>query len=306
MHKKYDLLELDLALFDGGAAGGGGGDGSGTGGTQAGSAGTQQGNTGEVANAAKTGSDAGSGNQTGQTETPEQRMARYKATLEEFKDLHTADMQRVIDKRFKETRGLQEALEAQRPLMDFFKDKYPTAKDPASLMAAIQADESQWQAMADAAGQTVEQFKADYISSKQREKMEADLARANQELFYRDQMSRWEAEARAVKETYPDFDLATEIRDKTFQSLLRSKVPMELAYQVIHFPDIVAGAERAAADRREKEVTEAIRARGSRPAENGGGTQNAVATATDVSKLNREQRAELAKRASRGETITLR
>lgn len=305
MHKHYDLLDMDLALFDGGAAGDGGGDGSGTGGTQANHADTQRGTSGGAAeDAAKTGSDAGSGQQQDKAETRAEREARYKAMVGgEFKDLFTADTQRIINERFKETRGLQESLEAQRPVMDFLTAKYKAA-DPAGLMAAMQADDSLWQAMADAAGKTVEQFKTDWISDRQREAMEAELKQSRQELFFRRQMGIWEGEAKTLQETYPDFDLAAEVQDKDFLGLLRSGVPMRLAYEVKHMPDIIAGVQKAAADEREKAVTESIRARGGRPAENGASAQNGVATGVDVSKLTRQQRSDIAKRVARGETIT--
>lgn len=302
---KYDLLDMDLATFDGGAAAGEGGNGSATGGSQAGSAVTQQSETGGASeDAEKKGSDAGSGQQQAKTETREERVARYKAMVSgEFKDLYTADTQRIIDQRFKETRGLQESLDAQRPVMDFLMSKYQ-ATDPQGLMAAIQADDSLWQAMADSAGKTVEQFKAEWLSERQREAMQAELKRSQQELFFRRQMGIWEGEARELKEVYPDFDLEAEVQDKDFLSLLRSGVPMRLAYEVKHMNDIVTTAKKTAADEREKAVTEAIRARGERPAENGASTQNGVTTGVDVSKLTREQRAEIAKRAARGETIT--
>lgn len=300
MEKRYNLLDVDLKLFDGGEGGASGAEG----GTQAGPAVTQPGKTGGAAeDAAGKSSDAGSGQQA-KTESAQERQARYKAMVGgEFKDLYTADTQRIINERFKETRGLQEALNAQGPVMDFLMAKYK-AKDPASLMAAIQADESQWQAMADAAGKTVEQFRSDYMAQRQREAMDAQLRQSRQELFYQRQMAAWGEEAKAVQAAYPDFDFEAACQDKDFLRLLQSKVPMRLAYEVMHMPDIVAGAKKAAADERERAVTEAIRARGDRPPENGGSAQNGVHSAVDVGHLTREQRAEIAKRAARGERIT--
>ncbi len=351
MEKIYDLLDIDLKLFDGGAAGAAGEGTSATGGTQAGSVDTQQGRSASIGgprrmegsdgekpkaavppvssrrqteaagrrppNASVTagggadgaapekGSDAGSGKQT-KTETPEERVARYKALVGgEFKDLFTADTQRIIDQRFKETKGLQESLAAQRPVMDFLMSKYQ-AKDPAGLFAAIQADESQWQAMADAAGKTVEQFKTDWFAEQQRKDMEAELAAVRREQFTQRKIAEWTKEAEEVQKTYPDFLFEQDIKDREFAALLRAGVPMKLAYEVRHMPDIVAGAAQKAADEREKAVTEAIRARGARPAENGTSAQNPVAVTTDVSKMTREERAEVARRAAKGEKITFR
>ena len=54
----------------------------------------------------------------------------------------------------------------------------------------------------------------------------------------------------------------------------------------------------------ESRVVENIRANGQRPIEAGLNSQNAISSHVDVSKLNKKQRAEIAKRAARGESIT--
>ena len=54
----------------------------------------------------------------------------------------------------------------------------------------------------------------------------------------------------------------------------------------------------------EKTVTDNIRARGARPQENGAAPKSAVVVKDDVSKLTPADRAEIARRAAMGETIT--
>lgn len=126
------------------------------------------------------------------------------------------------------------------------------------------------------------------------------------EEFSRRRLERWAKQARATAELYPDFDLSREIRDPRFQTLLRCGVPVLAAYEVCHLEDIKAAVARSAALRRERAVTEDIRARGGRPAENGAGSGNAVTARTDLERMTREDREELARRAAGGEIITLR
>lgn len=92
--------------------------------------------TGGAAQAAAESSDAGS---VTPRETAEARRARYRALVTgEFKDLYTADTQRIIDCRFKETKVLEEALEAQRAALAPLLERYGAA-DAAELEAAVEA-----------------------------------------------------------------------------------------------------------------------------------------------------------------------
>ncbi len=312
MTERYDLLDVDLKLFDGE-----GGDGAG--GTQAGPAGTQQGDgTKTGGEPGKDGSgqssDAGSGQDSAQkTETPEARKARYRELVRgEFKDLFTADTQRIVDQRFKETRGLQESLGAQQPIIDRLLVRYG-AKDVAELARALETDDVTAQAAADRLGETLEQYRERERQDLERLRTQRENVTLREQLeavkareYSQRQIERWAGEAVAMAEQYPDFDLTAELENPEFVSSLEHGVPMELAYKLLHMDEIVQTAAQKAADEREQAVLESIRARGARPPENGASAQNGVATGTDVSKLTREERAEIARRANRGETITLK
>ena len=88
--------------------------------------------TGGAAQAAAESSDAGS---VTPRETAEARRARYRALVTgEFKDLYTADTQRIIDCR----KVLEEALEAQRAALAPLLERYGAA-DAAELEAAVEA-----------------------------------------------------------------------------------------------------------------------------------------------------------------------
>ena len=207
------------------------------------------------------------------TETPAQRQARYKALVGgEFKDLFAADVQRIIDKRFKETRTLKETLESQAPVLERVMARYG-ADSVEALSAALEAE-------------TV------------REEEARAEARRHEEAL----QTRWAMEVEETQGTYPQFHWETESSDPMFQRLLDSEVPVKLAYEVLHLDEVRAQAARDA----ERRLIDHIRARGTRPSENGTAAQNAVAVKPDVSRLTRQQRRDIAQKAMRGETITLR
>lgn len=213
MREKKTLRQLDLALFDGGAA------------VEEAAPAQSRAPGGEAASASVSGSDAGSGNPVSppkRAPSARERMERYRALVGgEFKDLYTADTQRIIDQRFKETRGLQEALAAQAPVLERLMGRYGVAPgDLAGLTAALDAEEA----------------------------------------------ARAQAEAEAQR--------------------------------------LLAETARKAAEDRERALIQNILARGARPAENGGGAQNGIAVRPDPARMTPAQRAEIARRAARGETIT--
>jgi hypothetical protein len=121
------------------------------------------------------------------------------------------------------------------------------------------------------------------------------------------QYFKWSDEAKHVREKYPDFDLDTELQNPQFRALISTKNPqyaisMEKAYQILHFEELQENAQREAAAK----VSQNVQARNARPDENALGSRQSADVRTDVGKLTKKERAEFARRAARGETITFR
>lgn len=119
-----------------------------------------------------------------------------------------------------------------------------------------------------------------------------------------EQMNLWQQEAEGMKELYPGFDLNAELQNPQFRALISTKNPqyqisMQDAYKLIHHEELMKAAEKEAAAK----VAKSVSARAARPDENGLGNQSGVTIKSDVSKLTKKDRAEIAKRAARGEHI---
>ncbi|MBQ8390967.1 MAG: hypothetical protein IJX50_00270 [Clostridia bacterium] len=120
------------------------------------------------------------------------------------------------------------------------------------------------------------------------------------------QMQAWRNEAKEIMAIYPEFNLEDELQNPDFARLIsatdeRYRMPMKQIYEMLHHDDLMKAAEKRAAEAYSKSVN----ANKQRPNENGTGNQNAVSGAFNVSKLSKKDRADLAKRAGRGEIITL-
>ena len=296
MLQTMTLLPICLTLFDGGDGGTGGAD------SGQGTASVAGGLTGG-AETAMDAPDAGE-------ESQEERKARYKAARQEFKDLYEQDTQRMLDRRFKETKDLQDQLAAVGPVMDILFSKYGvSAGDMDALEDAINEDITFWADAAEERGMTVEQYKEFSRMERELRALNADRAReaaaveqAIGEQRAQQQLQQWYMEGEALKATYPSFDLERESENPVFLTLLKNGFSVENAYESAHIEEIKAGVAASTAKAAEKQITANIKARGSRPTE--AGTPTGVTAKFDPAKLDKKGRAELIARAARGETIS--
>lgn len=239
--------------------------------------------------------------------TLEERRQSFKDLIKgEYKDLYDEEVQTILKRRLKDEKGLKEQVSQMQPIIDLLNQKYQVqGGDMAKLMEAIEGDDVYWADAAEEAGMTVEQYKKFQKLQRDNEQLiREQQMRQGQENANR-QVQAWYQQAEALKATYPSFDLATESQNPQFLSMLKSGVPVQHAYEVIHMEEIKAAERQLAAKAAEKQVTANVRARGSRPAENGTNSQGAFTIKNDPSKWSKKDRAEVVRRAQRGEQIML-
>lgn len=328
--KFNDILHVTLDLFDGaaGAAASGAGEGAGSGTQgetqQTSPAATRRGSSGEYSNvkfgkqdqpAAAGGQqanppDAGEESKKGvetTSDTLEDKRKAFRALVDgEYKDQYTEDTQRIIDRRFRETKNLETQLSQQKPILDMLMQRYKIGDgDLGKLTQAIENDNAYWSQAAEEAGMSVEQYKQ--FQKLQRENaqlLQAQRRSQNQQAAEK-QLQKWYQEAEAMKADYPGFDLGRESQDPQFLSMLRSGVPVKLAYEVMHMDEIKSTVAQTTAQQTEKQVVEGIRAKGARPAENGTSSQSGFVVKDDPAKWTKKDRAEIVRRVQRGEQIKL-
>lgn len=335
MNLTKNMLDIRLDLFDGGAAAGAGtgaaasGDGasSAQGETQAASATTRRGKSGEYKNvlfgkqpAAQkaAGAEGPDGNEQSADAGRKQGVITTSDTLEakrqayrdlvngEYKDIYAEDTQRIINRRFREAKDLEQQMGQYQPLITMLMQRYQIGDgDVKKLSAAIENDDSYWAEAAEEAGMSVDQYKQFQKLQRDNEALRREAQRREDGQRAQQQLQKWYTEAEKLKESYPSFDLDAESERPEFLSLLKSGVPVKQAYEVLHMDEIVAGAEAAKAQATEKQIVDSIRAKGARPQENGTAAQSAFVVKDDVSKFTKKDRAEIARRAARGEIITL-
>lgn len=307
MDKYLRFEEMDLQLF---AEGAGGADGGATGSDAAGvtAADAGQQNTGVKSGTAQTAPESADAGQEQQDPS-----AAFDALIKgQYKEQYNASVKKIVDGRLSGLNKQIQGYEAGQPVFDILAQKYgidPT--DYAAIAEAIQKDRSLFEQEAIETGRDVEDLME--LKKIQREnasmRRQMDQQRQQQEDQRRVQVaqqqeSEWRRQAQEAQKVYPGLNLDTEIKDPNFARLLRSGVPVQAAYQVVHMDELMGGAMQYAAQRAAKNVTDNVIAGAARPAENGTAAQGAVSAKVDPSKFTSKDIKEYRERLARGERIT--
>lgn len=267
-------------------------------------AGAEQENGSDSENGGEGKSDASSGAGTEQTVQEQKRKAYLDLIHGEYRDQYLEDTQRMMQEQMRNNATMENRLNEQKAIMDLLTQRYGVENgDLKALHQALENDTAYWEKAADEAGMPVEQFK-------QQKKWERDSAEL--EKLKRQQQSEQEARQlidrlrngeAEVKKIYPEFDLKTELKNRDFYALLNVGIPMQMAYELRHMDEIKAAAARNAAQATGQQMTARMKSKAARPAENGTSSKNPVVVKSDVTKLSREDRAEIARRVAHGESI---
>lgn len=239
-----------------------------------------------------------------------QNLKELRAKYDEFmadenmRKFMSDDTQKVINRRFRDNKAMAEQLTKQQSVIQRLEERYGES-DLEALAAAIDNDSAIWEEAAADAGMNVEQFR-----NYKKWEREAKEARAVMENYRRreqaqQQYREWIAEAEEVKAEYPEFDLEEMLGDSNFKGLLGQrdptfKISMKQIYEVCR----PQAREKRIAEQTTREVTDNIKARGARPIEGAMKGGGGIVYKTDVTKLTKKDREEIAQRAARGEKIT--
>lgn len=116
-------------------------------------------------------------------------------------------------------------------------------------------------------------------------------------------------QSRSLQQKYPDFDLQRELKDPKFRRLTAPGVGISLedAYYTVHRQEIEDAAMQVTARRTALQISNAIRAGGNRPVENGTSAHGPSVSTFDYRAASREQRealkAQIRSAHARGEKL---
>lgn len=242
-------------------------------------------------------------------QTPPDLNAEFEELIKgKYKDSFDSRVQSIVQKRLKGSKETADRLTAQQPLMDMLAKRYGVkdAGDIEALIAAVEEDGGFLEEEAMKRGMSVEQYKVIRAMEKEQAKTERENIRLKNQMQEQERQARytsWLNQAEELKAVYPSFDIRTELENPQFRSLLQSNIPVRTAYEVIHKDDIISGAMQFTARTVEQKLANSVVSGRARPDENGNSNQGAATVKSDVSKLTKADRQEIARRVARGEKI---
>jgi len=310
-----DITALDLQRFsEGGGAGAAAGGDGGTGatGTDAGSQraeGTPQAAKPVVVYGKQEGQEAPAAADAGQkaegAEAPDRNAEWQRLINGEYKEQFQRQVQGIIDKRFARYKGMEETAGKTGALLEKVAARYGLdSTDLDGIGRAIDSDAKFLQEQADKAGMTVEQYRMYSQALRENRALRQEAENRQRDAAVQQQIAQWQQQAEQVRQIYPGFDMDTEMRNPAFVSMLKSGVDMRTAYQSAHFDELMRGGMQYAAAATQAQTARNIQARGQRPMEGAAGGNAAVVTKSDVTKLSKADREEIARQVMRGKKIT--
>ena len=215
----------------------------------------------------------------------------------EYKKEFGDRVRKIIERRLKEVKKVKEESSKNSELTALIMQKYGiTDNDTEKLERMIKEDMN-------TDNKETKNDRDNFIQRliAQNEALRRENEEAMQREAVRERANKLKEEAQKVKSIYPQFDFNTEIKNEGFVKLLRAGIGMKEAYEVCNIETILKQSEKTA----QKKVVDAIRQKGARPVENGTEPGGGIVFEKKISRLTKKQRAELAKRAEKGEKIEL-
>lgn len=263
------------------------------------------------------GADDGKQGQTGEGEQAEKKAADPAEKRRAFGQLmqgeYAAEFEEAMQRAAQvATQNIQNNPQV-KALMDALGEAYGVdASSPDSLAALTDAvkngkvkNDAYYETLAAEKGISVK-------TAREMDRMEGELQRAEQMRAAAEHQQRvaavqaqWQAEAEKLQQKYPSFALDEVLNNPAVADMIRRGIGLEAAYRAAYFDQLIENQTALTAKQVEQGVAARIQQRGQRPTENGVRPGGVAETKVDVEHMTRAQRAELARRARRGERIVL-
>lgn len=252
--------------------------------------------------------DPDAGDQTEEAAETEDLDAEFDALIKKggkFADVYRKKFQEALHNRMHTNKEQEEYNTKSRSVIQKLAQVYKVSPDDLdAITKALDSDDKLYADAAMEAGMSVETFR-----EVNRVKAENEVYKmAEAERIQREEADRtfrqWLNEADSLRETYPNFDLESEIQNPVFAGLLRNGFTVKNAYESAHHEELMSQAIQTAAQQAQSKLSKSIAANRSRPEENAGSRNSAATIKRDVESLTDEELDEI-DRLSRKRRISL-
>lgn len=253
----------------------------------------------------------------------------------EYKDAFTRRCQRLIDKRFKETKELEKFKSGALPVLEFLSERLGIdSSDTSAILEALmreresesvreqksesvreQSGEAEQVSGAEQVGEAKAESEAEKASEADGEKARSEEAEKFRRLrdgfaerrfkaarrIYEEML----AEAEELKKDYSSFELEKECASPAFTALLGCGMSVKDAYEAVHKDSIIGEAMEYTAKAVAEALSHSMQYRGARPSENSLAGVSAPLGKRSVASMSEGEIFEILKKVERGEKIRL-
>lgn len=223
-----------------------------------------------------------------------------------YKKEYNESIQNAIKARFKDNNVHETNLNKIKPALEALVSHYGLESlDYEALSQKIMDDPKLYEAEALEKGVDIKEIKRIRAVERELAALRSEREKAHQENQRRQQFEAIAQQVPDVQKIYPNFDLGAEMQNEDFFRLVNARVPVQVAYEVIHRDEIQPAVMQMVAQKTQEQLANQVMANQNRPNESNAGITGATPT-VDISKLSRKEFRDYQKRAARGEKITFK
>jgi len=184
------------------------------------------------------------------------------------------------------------------PVVDLLMEKYGV--EPGDLDGLVRAIRQEAKEKGETSRETEKSQETEKPQEKEPDPASQERLRAGADRIYGSLLQQ----AAELRRSYPRFDLRQELNDQRFVSLLRNRVDMRTAYEVLHSGEILPAAMEYAARAVEQGISASLQSALRRPVENGMGASSAATVRQSPAGMSRGDYQEVCRRVERGERVS--
>lgn len=213
-----------------------------------------------------------------------------------FKNQFAQRVQKIIDRRFKEVKNLKETLDKNEKIIGLLMKKYNIEdNDKEKLEKEISGEMENVKTKNESRYENIiKRLIAENVYLKGIRENEENREKA------KEKAEKLRKEVEETKKEYSDFDFKEQLKNPEFVRLIKVGVSVKHAYEVTNMDALLETNAKNA----EKKIVDSIRSKGVRPVENGSRSTSGMVFENNISRLTKNDRKEIAKRAARGEKIS--
>lgn len=231
--------------------------------------------------------------------------AEFKALVKgKYREQYGKAVKSAVDDRFKSTQESVDKFNKAAPLFEILANKHGIdAGDIDGLIKAVEEDDSYYEEEALQKGMSVSQLKEVKRMERENAQLKSQMENSNAKAQADQIFAQWAQDAQKAQQLYPQLDFETEIHNPQIAQLLRSGVPFQTAYEVVHKDEIIPHAMQVAVQNSAGKLANSVIAGSRRPQEGAAANSSSAVVKSDPSKLTYADRREIEKRVARGERI---